>query len=148
MRLSQLTIALGYEAPQSTVHFAFGYFFPTDLSSYRGDYSQLAINYTDNDAARALFAARMRNYDAGAWGDRPPPVVEEPKTVEWWIERLSKAEHNDERFEGYKGGGYYMQSHTKLYAAKDSGEYSEALIVRVSSDHNSRVYFETVHDNG
>lgn len=145
MRLAQLTLALGYEIPESTVHFAFGYFFPTDLSSYRGDYSQLAVNYTDSDAARDLFARRMENVDNGNWGDRPPPVLQEPKTVEWWMKRLAEAQ--GEKFEGYKGGQYKMHTHTKVYAAKDSGEYSQALIVRLGSDHSGRVFFETVYDN-
>ena len=96
----------------------FGYFVPTGLSSYRGFYEHLAINYDDPNAYR---------------GDGSPKVV--GPLVSYFIERLTKAAAG-EVFEGYKGGQYRMSRETPLWVAS----YGEAPGVAVIGVHDDDPY--------
>ncbi len=136
MNLGTLITLLENTPKEYNVMFAFGYFFPTELSSYRGDYSQLGMDYEDYDSARTLFAAREKN-------NVENNVLIEPKTVEWWISTLKNAIGED--FQGYKGGWFEMDENTPIWAA-NHGDWTGAAIGRVvvCNTHDS-VYLETVY---
>ena len=133
MDLGNLIMNLKTHNAESKLHLAFGYYFPTCISSYRGDYSQIALNYTDPEAARRLFEARERNHVEGH-------TLEEPQTIGWWIDYLES--RIGTTMEGYKGGNFGVYAGCSVYAAEDHSIYSQNLVDRLVIDHDT-VYIET-----
>lgn len=102
----------------------FGYLVPTGLSSYRGFYEQLAIDYDDLNTYR---------------GDGAPTVV--AQTVSTFLRRLEQAAAG-EVFEGYKGGSYRASRASPLWVAS-YGEASSVAVVGLHDDDPYNVRIKT-----
>ena len=100
LTLGEAIDALAKCDPTAKVQFDFGYFTPAGISSYRGYYNQLAIEYAEP------------HYE-----DRPTVA-----TVLTWLR-----EADGKTFIGYKGGNYRMTQYTPLWAANHGEAPSVAL---------------------
>ena len=98
MTLGELISALERKDEAKHVYFDFVYFAPDGVSSYRGDYSQLAITYSDGGAMLV--------------GD--------------FLSILREA--NGKEFTGYKGGQYLMHSNTPLWVANNGEAGRTAVV--------------------
>lgn len=103
------------------VRFDFGYFFPTRLSSWRGSYDELAIEYMDGDEARELYAARQKNKV------KNHKLIKEPSVTEF-LAMLNDAVGKE--FTGYKGGEFTMGLNTPIWVA-NSGDGNNTAVVGV-----------------
>lgn len=97
--LGKFIALLEREPTNNTVRFDFGYFRPTSVSSYRGYYDQLAVEYVRD---------------------------EKEITVKEFISVLRSA--IDRVFEGYKGGDFKMDCDTPLWAANQGDSNSTAIV--------------------
>lgn len=88
MTLGELIDALKDCDQTTSCRFDFGYFVPTEIKSYRGDYSHLALAYTE---------------------DREPPQV---SSVVVFLEAAIGKHH-----EGYKGGGCKASRESPVWVA-------------------------------
>jgi hypothetical protein len=89
MKLGELIATLKRKDQDAWIKFDFVHFTPEGIHSYRGDYSELAIGYTDNN--------------------------QEVK-VKDVVAMLEGA--NGKTFIGYKGGEYDMHDNTLVWVAK------------------------------
>jgi hypothetical protein len=86
LTLGELILKLeAVEDKTSEVRIDFGYFRPVGLSSWRGSYSELAIEYSDGP----------------------------DRTVQWFIDELKAA--IGKTYEGYKGGDFTMGKNTPIW---------------------------------
>lgn len=93
MTLRQLTEALERKDQDEKVRFDFVYFRPTHFTSYRGDYAQLAIGYTNE------------------YNDVRYPELSVADLVKMCQEA------NGKEYMGYKGGDYTMHDNTLVWVA-------------------------------
>ncbi len=131
MKLGKLRDKLARHNYDHKVEIAFGYYFPTNISSYRGDYSHAAINYTDSTKVNELLRRRQKSVSEGRWGGDEPPKLEKPQTVEWWVERINKTINEYEVHYGYKGGEYTFDEDTPVYLAEGYGMWSQVSIGKI-----------------
>lgn len=98
LNLGELISLLSRFNPESNVRFAFGYFAPTTLASYRGYYEQLALGYEEGkECTIEELLKRCRDMVGG--------------TVQ-----------------GYKGGDYEVGETTPLWAANYGQAPSVAIV--------------------
>jgi hypothetical protein len=108
-------------AEDADIWFDFGYMVPTGgFCSYRGDYSQIAIEH-------GQIEARCSNCSVDSL------------TVADFLEKLKQCE--GKTFQGWKGGDYKMGLYTPLWVA-NPGHWTRTQIVGVIDD-GTRVYLET-----
>lgn len=98
MTLGELISTLKRKDPEAGIAFDFVYFRPKGLHSYRGDYSQLAIGYTNEGECKV--------------GDL--------------LKLLEDAVGND--FTGYKGGEFTMSERTSVWVANPSEAGRTAIV--------------------
>lgn len=84
-----------------TVWYDFEYLFPTELNSWRGSYSELALNYTSGDYLN-------------------------PKNTKEFLALLKRAD--GATFEGYKGGDFVMNRRTPVWVANYGNSGNTAII--------------------
>lgn len=99
---------------------------PSALSSWRGDYAQLAIECTPRDCqeTRAVPGVTSFHYEAAC----PEIQIKTPATVGEFVKALDLA--IDETFEGYKGGHFTMSADTGIWVS-EWGEYENVRIVGI-----------------
>jgi uncharacterized protein (UPF0303 family) len=102
--------ALGVHA-DAEIWFDFGYTFPTSLDSWRGIYSELALNYIH--------------------------YSQEPSTPMKYTDFINMLRGAlDSTFYGYKGGKYVMHSDTPIWVSKYGEAANTAVVgVRPLNDH-------------
>ncbi len=104
---------------------------PTGLSSYRGYYSDLAIERGSVENPRTELDRRATAVDMGGYGTYHPGStkvrIEHPATVAGLIEALGLA--IGATFEGYKGGQFTMHADSDLWVS----ERGEVARLRVAS---------------
>ena len=98
----------GHEA---RVVYDFCRLFPTDIGSWRGSYSELALNYSDWTKSNGVF-----------WGVEPMKIGDFYNMIK---ETIGKT------FYGYKGGEYVMGKNTPVWVANygDSGHTAVINII-------------------
>ena len=89
----------GKHEDEPSVYYDFGNFFPTSIDSWRGSYSELALNYTEDG---------------------------EPLKISKFLELLKGAV--GETFTGYKGGDFTMSKHTPIWVANYGSSGSTAVV--------------------
>jgi hypothetical protein len=115
MKLGELIVTLESLPPDEEVEFDFGYYEPTTLQSWRGDYSQLALGHGPS---------------------RFPQHV----TVKALLDLCLAAD--GQIMEGWKGGGYLMRRNTAVYV-DNPGEYSNTKLIAVGRQYGSTVILIT-----
>lgn len=122
IRLGELIAKLEQRDPADDICFDFCDLIPSGLSSYRGDYSELAIEYKTSADFQALGV--------------PTPTVGE------FLHQLQMA--LQEPFDGYKGGTYRMSVTTPVWV-DNWGHCTGTKIVGVAQQY-STVYLITEKD--
>jgi len=108
MTLGELIAALDRKDKDKPVTFGWNYCEPTTVHSYRGDYADLAIGY-----------------DKTNWDKRC--------TVESLLKTLNDA--NGQTFTGYKGGEYFMDVDTLMWADPSNQACRMAIVDVVDVGH-------------
>lgn len=93
------------------VYFAFGYLRPTDLSSYRGSYDQLALEF--DEKSNAMKVDKFRKLLEDAVG---------------------------KEFTGYKGGQFLMDLDTPVWVANYGNSGSTAIIDVVDDEYQILIF--------
>ena len=101
LTLGELILLLERVDGEHTVRFDYGYFYPTCLSSWRGVYSEIAIEYSKD-------------------GEYPD--------VQWFLKELKSA--LGKTFEGYKGGDFVMGKTTPLWVS-NYGESNNTAVIGI-----------------
>lgn len=125
-RSDQLTLGeliLKLEAcpnPDAEVYYEFHGLFPTSIDSWRGSYSELALNVSGS----------LDRYSAGA-----------PLQVSALLTILKEAV--GKTFTGYKGGEYLMGKTTPVWVANYGATGSETAVIDVRYDGSQYCYLTT-----
>lgn len=104
--LGDLIRCLEQHKADKEVTFDFGYMKPTTLNSWRGDYSHIALGYSDDNFSGV--------------------------TVGQLLERCKDAVAKT--FEGYKGGDYRMSEKTRLWVANYGEACNTAIVAAVDGN--------------
>jgi hypothetical protein len=103
---------------EPTIIFDFGSALPTGLSSYRGYYAQLAINYSFNGYGNMV---GYHKQDGSTFEPKPPTLSE-------FLAMLKEADGKE--YIGWKGGEFVMRKNTPLWVAND-GDCDDTAVVGV-----------------
>lgn len=103
---------------QATVVFDFGSAVPTGLSSWRGVYSHLAVNYSFNGYG---YMVGYKKEDGSTFDPKPPTVNE-------FLSMLKEA--IGKTYTGWKGGDFEMGNKTPLWVSND-GDGDDTAVVGV-----------------
>lgn len=102
------------------VYYDFRYYFPTEIHSWRGDYSHLALNIDQESVYNSLGKV----------------IERQPLTIIQFYELLKKANGSD--FEGYKGGIYTAHDETPIWVS-NYGDSGRTAVVGVTRDYNDLI---------
>lgn len=89
---------------EATVYYDFGYLFPNSIDSWRGSYSELALNYTEEGL---------------------------PMKVSGFLKLLKDS--LGKKFTGYKGGEFIMHKGTPIWVA-NYGDSGNTAVINVVDD--------------
>lgn len=116
---------------KATVDFDFGSALPTGLSSWRGSYAELAINYSFNGYGYMVGYTK----NAGSTFDPKAP------TAEQFLVMLKEAVGKS--YTGWKGGDFVMGKTTPLWVSND-GDGDHTAVIGVL-DKEYRIIIETAY---
>ncbi len=106
--LEQIPTEHGSDKEPVTIEFDFGTAHPTGLSSWRGSYAEIAINYDlggyDNNNADQFAHTDLKDF------------------VAWLRESIGKT------YQGWKGGDFRMSSKTPVWVANDGNVGNTGVI--------------------
>lgn len=103
---------------EAYVKFDFGSALPTGLSSWRGVYAELAINYSFNGYGDMV---GYKKEDLSTFEPKPPTVTEFLKMIKGAIGKT---------YTGWKGGDFEMDRDTPLWVSND-GDVGNTAVVDV-----------------
>jgi hypothetical protein len=97
----EIIISNDNQTEEALVVYDFEYLFPTMIDSWRGSYSELALNFSCYEDSK-------------------------PMTVSEFLELLKKTVGKE--FTGYKGGEYIMSKHTPIWVAQCGNSGNTAVV--------------------